>query len=362
MDGEGIRVFVEFGFVVLDELLYMRILVLCGVGVGEVGAVQGFRAGDISQFGRIPSVTAQDRAGDPHFTGLFDDLGNFFIVAGNIQGFRIGGFQFGQCGLEVLVLGQEGFLANHFAAFFFQGLAEYIHQALGVITGGIIENRHILHFQGFGGKFGHQFSLEGVREAGTENIRTDLAFFIHRDAGSRSYRSHQRDLAVGHHRRGSRYAAAGSRPDDDGHFILGDQLGGRVAGFGRLRFVVSFHQFDFLAVDATLGVDLLHSQLYAFVGGFAVVGHVAGQFEQSPDPDFITAVFLAAAGKHRRYESCHRQRADRFFPCFHQQHLCFPEISLLVTRIEPVGPASFMTIIRTGSHFCNTFLQKRFHF
>ena len=307
----------------------MGIRILGGIEAAVVGTVQGIGPGDFHQFGRIPAVTAQDGTGNAHLPGLFDDFGHFFVIGRHIQGFRIGRLQFGQGGLEVLVLGQEGFLGHHFPALAFQGLGKHLCQAFGIVAGGIVVDGDFLQFQFIHRKSGQDFSLEGIGKADPENIGPDLSLVVHGDPRGGGRRGNQGHLAAADHRRSRCRAAAGAGPHDHCHLVLGDQLGGLVPGFRRFRFVVGGNQSDFFPVDAPLAVDFIHGHLGSIETGFSIVGHSPGQFEQGPDPDLITfgTATLAAAHKAHCHQGSQGQYTKFLLPSHHAAHLHFPNIS-----------------------------------
>ena len=113
-----------FFFEFLNEVLNGFVFVLSIEGTYIVAALQSIFTGDFSKLRAFPAIGAQHRAGDADFTSLFDNLGNFFVVARNIDCFRICCFQLGQSGFEVNVLAQESFLSNDFTALAFQGFLE----------------------------------------------------------------------------------------------------------------------------------------------------------------------------------------------------------------------------------------------
>ena len=160
----------------------MRIRILGRVEAAVIRPFQSRRPCDFCQFGRIPAVASQDGTGDSHFPSLLYDFRDFFIISRDIQGIRIGGFQFGECRLEILILGQKGFLRDDFSPFFFQGLGKHFSQPFGIIAGGIVVDGHPFHFQLIHRKSGQDLALEWIREADPENIGTHFALFIHGDA------------------------------------------------------------------------------------------------------------------------------------------------------------------------------------
>lgn len=114
--GEDIGNLVEFRFVRLDELLDAGILVFRRVGVGEEAVVGRGLAGDFRQFRGIPAVGTQQRYVQADFTGLFDNLGDFFVVPRNVDRVRIGRLNLRQGRLKVDILGQERFVRRNRAA------------------------------------------------------------------------------------------------------------------------------------------------------------------------------------------------------------------------------------------------------
>ena len=123
---EDIRIFLVFLFEFLDEVLNGFVFVFSIEGTYIVAALQSIFTGDFSKFRAFPAIGAQHRAGNADFASLFDNLGNFFIVTGNVNCFRIGCFEFSQSGFEVNVFSQESFLSNNFTALAFQGFLEYL--------------------------------------------------------------------------------------------------------------------------------------------------------------------------------------------------------------------------------------------
>ncbi len=66
------------------------------------------------------------------------------------------------------------------------------------------------------------------------------------------------------------------RADHAEHAVVAGELVEGVGGFGGVALVVHGLELDLLAVDAALGVDLIHSQLEAGDLGLAVCGGGAG--------------------------------------------------------------------------------------
>ena len=94
----------------------------------------------------------------------------------------------------------------------------------------------------------HNLALERIDEAGAENKLFNAAIFVQGDAGSRCTRSNQGHLSAGYNRFCCSYAAAGSRTNHGYYLILGNNLGYRVAGFSRLRFIIALYQADLFTI------------------------------------------------------------------------------------------------------------------
>ena len=78
---------------------------------------------------------------------------------------------------------------------------------------------------------------------------------------------------------GRGHLAGVHRADAGVHMVVVDQLGGDLLGFFRGALGIRAHQFDLLAVQAAVGVDVVHAQLDA-VEALDAIGRVAaGQAE-----------------------------------------------------------------------------------
>ena len=115
--------------------------------VGEIGIVKCSRAANFYKFGRIPAVAADNRRVDSHFSGLFDDLADFLIIARYIKNFGIHRFQFGQHRFEILVFLQIGFLCNDCSATFGKGFTEEGSQSFTIVAAVVDHDRGLFQLQ-----------------------------------------------------------------------------------------------------------------------------------------------------------------------------------------------------------------------
>ena len=309
-----------FSFVVSNEFLYGRILVLCRESGYIVAALQSIFTSDFSQFRAFPAVGAHHGNGNTDFTSLFNNLGNFFIVTRNINCFRIGCFNLGQRSLEVNVLGQESFLSNNLAALAFQGLLEYRSQAFGIIAGGVEQNSYVLNLQGVASKGCHYLALERVDEASTEHEFSYLAI-VNGNARCSCRRRNVRNLVSSGNGSTCCYAAAGCRTNNSNNLILGYELSNGVTGFRRLRFVIAFDNFNLFAIDTGL-VSFVSSHFETGQNGFTIVSNVTGQFEGCANLNGVASVssflfFSAATAQYGCEYHCSKCSSGDFFPFFH---------------------------------------------
>ena len=259
--GEEIRIFLVFFFEGFDEFLSGRIGVIRAVGAGIVSLVQRFGPGDFDQLRAVPAVAAHHGHIQTDFTGLFYDFTNFFIVTGNINCIRLLSLDLGQAGFEVHVFCQIRFFRNDLA---FVVLFESFSQTLGIVAGVIAVNGNALNFQFLIGKGCHNLALEGIDEAGAEDELTDFACL---SIKCNSIRSSSGRYGRKFIRRNDGFrchgAAAGGRSHEADQFILGNQFCSRITGFGRLRFIIGFHNAQFFTVDAAGFVDFVNRHFAA---------------------------------------------------------------------------------------------------
>ena len=228
--------------------MYGRLFILCGISAGEIGIVQSFGTADFNKLRTIPAIASQKRNIQPQFTCLFNDFSNFFIIPGNIDCFRISGFDFRQGRFKIKVFSKKSFFSDDLAAFFFHSFSKYFSYAFGIITGSIIQNRYIFYFQVFISKFCHNTSLEGIDKAGTEHKFFYFSIF---DSNVRRSctRCNQRHFISSSDRCGSSYTTAGCRSDNSYYLILSDEFGNRVTCFRRFRLVIAFHDTQFFTIN-----------------------------------------------------------------------------------------------------------------
>ena len=281
-----------FFFVSFDESLYGRVSILCGECRYIVAAGQSVFTSDFSQFRGFPTVAAEHRNVQADFTSLFDDFGNFFIVTGNINCFRIGSFDFGQGSFEVQVFGEECFFGYDFATSFFQGSLEYLSQTFGVVRGRVHEDCYIFNFQGVRSKVSHNLTLERVDEASAEHERFNFTIVVYGQTRSGTGRSNVRNFVSFGNRGTCSYATGGSRTNYCNYFILGYQFGNGVTGFRRFGFVIGFDNNDFFAENATFSVSFVKCHFSTGQNCFTIVSNVTGQFEGSTDFNFVSFSFF----------------------------------------------------------------------
>ena len=251
MHCENVGVLLVFSLVISNEFLYGRILILRGEGRYIVAALQSVFTSDFSQFRAFPPVGAHHGNCNADFTSLFNNLGNFFIVTGNINCFRIGCFNLSQRSLEVNVLGQESFFSDDLAALAFQSFLEYGSQAFRIVARGVEQNSYVLNLQSIASKGCHNLALERVDEASAEHEFSYLAI-VDGNARRSCGRRDVRNFISSSNRSTCCYAAAGCRTNNGDNLVLGYQLGNGVTGFGRLGFIIALDNFDLFAINAIL--------------------------------------------------------------------------------------------------------------
>ena len=297
MHSEDIRVFLIFFFVSFDEVLYGRIRIVFGECGYIVAIFQSFFTSDFSQFRGFPTVAAQYGNVQAQFASLFNDFGNFFIVTGNIECFRVGSFDFGQGSFEVQVFGKECFFSYDFAAVFNNSSGESCCQTFGIVGRRVFQDSDVFSFQSVVSKCCHNLTLERVDEASTEHKRFNFAIVVNGQARSGTGRSNVRNFVSFGNRSACCYATGSCRADNCDNFILGYQFGNGVTGFGRFGFVIGFNDNDFFAEYAAFSISFVHGHFNAGQNVFAVHSNVTGQFEGSTDFDFVgfSFFFFAAA-------------------------------------------------------------------
>ena len=238
--------------------------------IGEEGVVHAGRAADLNQFRRIPTIAADDGDGDTHFTGLLGDHADFFIVTRQVDNFRAHAFDLGQDGFEVLVFLQVCFFAGNRAAAFGISFLEELGQAFAIVAGVVDHDNRFFQFQVFQHEVRANRTLERVDETDAEGVGFGFAgLFIHRNFGVGCRCSDERNLAGFVDCRTGDAVGAGGETDYGNHFVLGDDFGHRIGGFGRLAFVVSRHGGDLFAEHAAGRIDFFERQFGSVIGGGA---------------------------------------------------------------------------------------------
>ena len=122
------------------------------------------------QFRVAPGVAALNDAGEADFMGLLHLQRDLSVVVGQEEGVGASFHNLGQLGGEVLVAGSVGLKGDNLDAVLLQGLLVDFGDALVVLRGHIVKHRWLGRFQLFHRELGPYHALEGINEAGAEDV------------------------------------------------------------------------------------------------------------------------------------------------------------------------------------------------
>ena len=256
-----------------DELLDARARVVHRVVVGEVAAFE-CGAADLVQLLAVPAVSAEERYGDADLARLPRDQADVRVVAGNVERVGLRRFHVGELRLEVDVAVRVALGGDDLPAHLLDVLLEVLGEAHRVVVAHVLQDRELLQLQVVGGELRHHVALEGIDEAGAEDV---VAFPGHLrvGGGGRDHRDLGRLRLVRH----EHAAGGGDLAEERDHVLAGDEAGRGGGGLFRLALVVEGDDLDLPVLDAARAVYLLDAHLDAAVAGDAEgrlgTGHAA---------------------------------------------------------------------------------------
>ena len=227
--------------------------------VGEERIVGGFRIIEVLGERRRQIQSVNDRHVDAGLFALLEENNQLLGIVRRIQHVRAGFLDFGQLRLIVLVVLGVFFFDDHFGAQAFRIILERFDQGDGISVGLVIENAHFFQAQLFHGIAGHDFRILHTARLHQEHRRLRLAIRSHGNAGIYKTADHRNFFRIGNRRQ--RQTDIGDRRSQNRYdFLLVNQTIVGIDGFFRITFGVQGNEFQFFAVDATLGVDFLDGQ------------------------------------------------------------------------------------------------------
>ena len=271
--------------------------------VGEIGIVKRRRAANFNKFGRIPAVAADNRRVDSHFSGLFDDLADFFIIARYIKNFGIHRFQLGQHRFKILVFLQIGFLCYDRAAAFGKGFTEEGSQTFTIVAAVVDHDRGLFQFQRVQDKVCADGPLERVDEANPEGIV--LHFFrlvIHRHFRIGCANHQERHFGRLRHAGSGNRVGTGKPACYSNHAILHCQFGHCIGSFRRLAFIIGDYGNNLFPQYATFGIGFFESHFCAIGRRGAKRCIAAGHFIQQSNFQAVGIGAFAAACQYRPHQ------------------------------------------------------------
>jgi len=146
-----------------------------------------------------------------------------------------------------------------------------VSEALAVVAL-VVNDGDLLGLQLAGGKGGRQLALVVVGGDGAIEIGIFAALGQRRIGRRRADGDDLGALVDAHGGLGG----AGADVADDDVDAFGDEFGRDVGGDFGLALIIDDHQFDLLAIDAALGVDVGHDHFGGLLGRQTVGGQIAG--------------------------------------------------------------------------------------
>ena len=198
-----------------------------------------------------------------------------------------------------------------------EALREVFAQSLGVVAPNVIENRSLLFLQFLRGEIADQTSLVGIDEADPEHERTDLALFVHRHERIRRQRADLGNTRAVHERGRGDVRAAGRGAEDRNDLVMVDEPPDRVHGVFGPRLVIVDDDFELLAQNAALRIDLFRRKLDRIDFGLAVRSEISGDSGEIPDLD---GLFRPRARNDT--ETQHREEQNRLSQNTHLRDVC----------------------------------------
>ncbi len=218
--------------------------------------------------------------------GLLHDQGDLVVVLGGKEHLGAGIVDLGQLGTEVRVLGGEAFEGHDGTGpvQFFPGFLEKLGEPLGVVARHVVEDRGLGELELLRDEIGQHRPLEGIEEAGAEDVGAVLRGVGIGGPGG----DHRRLVVVRDPARGNRLFR-GLRSHHHKHLVLGDHLGGGLHGGLRLGLVVLDDQFDRVPLPSHRkppgGFHVLEPHLGRELRSLAHLGDIAGERGVDADLD-----------------------------------------------------------------------------